>query len=305
MGDEAHVRLVDAHPERDRRHHDDAVLLEELVLVARARLVVHAGMVGERVDAALAQHGGELLGALARRAVDDAGFARMGEDEVNEFAAAAGLRPHGQAQVGPIEAVHEHDRRGGEQAFGDVGARHLVGGRRERHRLHAERLAHAGERHVFGTEVVSPLGDAVGLVDREQRHFGGGEERHGVGAGEPLGGHVKEPQVAGGDAVQDVAVLVEIIGRVEARGGNAGGRELRHLVAHQRDQRRHHHGEAAAHDRGQLIAQRLARAGRHDGEDVAPVEDCLDDLGLPGPEARKTEGGAQRGSSGGEVGHGE
>ena len=35
--DEADIRLVDAHAERDGRDHDDAVLLQENVLVARAR----------------------------------------------------------------------------------------------------------------------------------------------------------------------------------------------------------------------------------------------------------------------------
>ena len=37
MGDEAHVGLVDAHAEGDRRHHHDAVLLQEDVLVAWTR----------------------------------------------------------------------------------------------------------------------------------------------------------------------------------------------------------------------------------------------------------------------------
>ena len=37
MGDEAHVGLVDAHAEGDGGDHDDAVFLEEAVLVALAR----------------------------------------------------------------------------------------------------------------------------------------------------------------------------------------------------------------------------------------------------------------------------
>jgi hypothetical protein len=36
MRDEAHVGLVDPHAERDRRHHEKAVLLQEGVLVAVA-----------------------------------------------------------------------------------------------------------------------------------------------------------------------------------------------------------------------------------------------------------------------------
>ena len=51
MRDEAHVGLVDAHAERDGRHHDDAVLALEAGLVRGSRLRVHAGVVGERGDA--------------------------------------------------------------------------------------------------------------------------------------------------------------------------------------------------------------------------------------------------------------
>ena len=50
VADEAHVRLVDPHAERDGRHHHDAVLLQEDVLVARAVGGVHAGMIGQRLD---------------------------------------------------------------------------------------------------------------------------------------------------------------------------------------------------------------------------------------------------------------
>ena len=41
------------------------------------------------------------------------------------------------------------------------------------------------------------------------------------------------------------------------------------LVLHQRDERRDHEREVRAHERGQLVAERLARAGGHDDEHVA------------------------------------
>ena len=77
VGDEAHVRLVDAHAEGDRRDDDDAVLVDEAVLVARARRGVQAGMIGERRDAGLDERGDGVLDLGAREAVDDAGFARV------------------------------------------------------------------------------------------------------------------------------------------------------------------------------------------------------------------------------------
>ena len=75
--DEAHVGLVDAHAERDGRDHHHAVLLQERVLVARAVGRLHAGVIGERVDALAAQERRELLGRLARAAIDDAAVAAM------------------------------------------------------------------------------------------------------------------------------------------------------------------------------------------------------------------------------------
>ena len=65
MGDEAHVGLVDAHAERDGGDDHDAVLVDEAVLVARARRGVEAGMVGQRRHAGVAQ-GAATSSTLAR-----------------------------------------------------------------------------------------------------------------------------------------------------------------------------------------------------------------------------------------------
>ena len=46
--DEAHVRAIDPHPERDRRDDDVGVLFEERVLVAAALVVGQAGVVRQR-----------------------------------------------------------------------------------------------------------------------------------------------------------------------------------------------------------------------------------------------------------------
>ena len=77
VGDEAHVRLVDAHAEGDGGHHHHAVLAQEAVLVALPHLGVQARVVGQGVDALLAQGLRDLLDPLARLAVDDAGLARV------------------------------------------------------------------------------------------------------------------------------------------------------------------------------------------------------------------------------------
>ena len=51
---ETDVRFVDAHAECDRRDRDDAVLLQEGILIARAVGLLHAGVIGKRLDSVLA-----------------------------------------------------------------------------------------------------------------------------------------------------------------------------------------------------------------------------------------------------------
>jgi hypothetical protein len=59
--DEPHVRLVDAHAERNGRHHDQAVLAQEPRLVRRAHPRVQPRVVGQRGDALGEQELGRLL----------------------------------------------------------------------------------------------------------------------------------------------------------------------------------------------------------------------------------------------------
>ena len=64
-------------------------------------------------------------------------------------------------------------------------------------------------------------------------------------------------------------------GRQEGRVRQAF-KELPHLVAHERDQGRDHDGGAAERDGGDLVDQRFARSGGHDGQHVAFPHDGLD-----------------------------
>ena len=215
-------------------------------------------------------------------------------DEIRNLLAAADFGLHRQAQVRPIEPVHEHGRRPLEQFCQNIGARGGVGRGGERHRLHAaERRLHRAERGIFGTEVVAPLRNAMRLVDRQQRDLGALEKIDRVGFQQPFRRHIDEAQFAARDLIEDRPVLRRIVRRVERRRGDAIAAQLRHLIAHQRDQRRHHDGEAVAKQRRQLVAQRLAAAGRHHRQHIAAVENGADDVALPRPEGLEAEGGAK------------
>jgi len=57
MRHEAHVRFIDAHAERNGGDDHDAVLVDEAILMAGTQAGVQACMVGQRLDAGLAQRG--------------------------------------------------------------------------------------------------------------------------------------------------------------------------------------------------------------------------------------------------------
>ena len=59
------IRFIDAHTEGNRCHHDDAVFTQKSRLMLAASGRIHAGMVGQRADAVLAQKFSGLFNFLA------------------------------------------------------------------------------------------------------------------------------------------------------------------------------------------------------------------------------------------------
>jgi hypothetical protein len=90
---------------------------------------------------------------------------------------------------------------------------------------------------------------------------------------------------------------------VEERGAHADGGQRIHLVLHQGDEGRDHHARARPHQRGDLVAERLAAARRHEHERVAALHDAVDDGRLLAAERLVAEDPVQdleRGSGGGD-----
>src|SRR5690606_36630679 len=106
MHDVAHVRLVDAHAERDRRDDDVDVIARERVLVARTLCVRQARVIRHGAHALRAQELARLLDTLARHAVDDAALALVRTHQRQHLrarVAALSLLAHADAQVRPEE----------------------------------------------------------------------------------------------------------------------------------------------------------------------------------------------------------
>ncbi len=114
----------------------------------------------------------------------------------------------------------------------------------------------------------------MGLVHHEQPHSCGLESLDEPRRGEPLGGHVEQAHRPGRRAGENTRVGLRVLLGVDER--NAVPETARaqglDLVLHERHQRRDHHREVVAHQRGELVAERLAGARGHDHQHVAPAD---------------------------------
>ena len=133
------------------------------------------------------------------------------------------------------------------------------------------------------------------LVDHEQPDLRLADALQEPRRGEPLGRDVEQPHVAGHRALDRPAVGRGVLLAVDER--HPPGRDplhRLHLVLHQRHQRRDDQREVRAHQRRQLVAERLARARGHHHQHVAPGQARLDRLPLARPERLEAEQLPQR-----------
>ncbi len=223
---------------------------------------------------------GRLLHRRPGQAVDDARVTRMFlPQQPEQLPPRLVLRLDPILDVGPVEARHELPGLAERQSGGDLRAGLL--GRGGGHRDPGHRgpaLVQHGQGQVVGAEIVAPLGHAVCLVDGEQRHRAAVEQPEGRLGPQSFRRQVEQVEFAVQERVLDPAALVGILGRVEEACPHAEHGQRVNLVLHERDQRRDDHARALAHQRGDLVAQRLTAAGRHQGDSVAAAADVLDDL---------------------------
>jgi hypothetical protein len=129
---------------------------------------------------------------------------------------------------------------------------------------------------VLRPEVVTPLADAVGLVDREERRSRALQPLEEAVHHQALGRQIQQLHAAAGDRPHHRGALGRRLAAVEHGGRHAGLAQAVDLVLHERDQRRDDDREAAPMGGGRLVAERLAAAGREHHEGIAPVEHAGD-----------------------------
>ncbi len=170
--DVANVRLVDPHPERDRRDDDRLRRGRPPLLHGDPILRAHAGVIRTSRKTRAGQERGDSDRRPLKGHVHDRRPGRTLAQPLHEQAVAlAGSdRCRQQSQVRPVEACDDRIRFFDPETRADVrdDGRRCRCSERE-HAFGCELACPLGELEIVGPEVVPPLGDAVRLVDGEER----------------------------------------------------------------------------------------------------------------------------------------
>ena len=286
MDDEAHVGLVHPHAEGDGRHHHRPVLGQEPLQPPVAVAGVHARVIGDGVGSRVLQRLRHPLAAVARAAIDHAGLAAPLTHQFDHRGVGAGPRAvllahRRELQVRPGEAVDHHPGLAEPQRADDVLPRPGVRRGRDRNAGDAgKQLGQPAQRPVVGAEVMSPLRDAVRLVDSDQRQRQVAQPVDQVRLGQSLGRDIEQVQLSGPRRAPDLRPVVQRHAGIQPRRRHPLLFQRLDLVGHQGDQRRNDEAQPGAQHGGDLIADALAAAGGQHGQHVAAGQHLGDHLGL-------------------------
>ena len=129
------------------------------------------------------------------------------------------------------------------------------------------------------------------LVDGEERDPAARQELEAARRHQALRRDIDEIERALAHVALDLGGLGRRQRRIEVSRAHAGLAQRIDLILHQGDQRRDDNADTRPQQRGNLVAQRLAAARRHQDERVTSGRDAVDDRRLPAPERAIAEHG--------------
>ena len=241
-------------------------------------------MVGGTAQALLGEPLSQTLGGIPARAVNDAALAVVPLGYVQNLVQRLAASDHPVDEVAAIETGDETTRIAKLQLRDDV-LPHAIGrsGSQRHHRCLGKTAAQCGDLPVLRAKVMTPLADAVSLVNGDQPRLPSGQAVKHFRQHQPLRRNVQQ-------AVLTVVQLGQTLARL---GGGKSGIKVgsRHtgllkcvdLIFHQSDQRRDNDGQSALGQSRQLVAKRFAAAGRHQHECVVPGQGLAHHLLLQRP----------------------
>ena len=292
---QAHIGLIDAHAERVGGCDHPKLTADEAPLDVLPGLRRQTGVETGRRDLLFPQELGHLFRRQARGAVHDraSGVIRRQvshQDLVNvrEFLALG--RHHLELEVRSLGAAVEDLELHAElvpevvpDVVHDIGLGRRGQAEHRRNRLLPRLLADdAPHVPVVGPEVVPPPRQAVGFVQHPAADLALVQHTAEGPAAELLRRDQHHPRVAEPDPVQRLGPLGHREEPVDGDArADAAGLEARHLVRHECDERRDHHGESSglvvARQGRDLVAERLAGAGGQNSENMLSRHRRLDD----------------------------
>ncbi len=165
----AHIGLVDPHTEGDRRHHHIDLIAHELLMHLFTGRCRQPGMVGGGVVPGQAQLLRQLLHSLATERIDDAALTTEATEEVLELIKRFALLQRPITDIGTVKTGDMHPWLTQLQPLQNILAGLWISSRSQRHHRNlAELPAQIPQLYIFGTEVMPPLRNTVGLIDRKQ-----------------------------------------------------------------------------------------------------------------------------------------
>ena len=246
-------------------------------------------MIGNRRSAGRGKLLGDPFRLVAARGIDDA-RARLAGEQRFQLRIQTVARADVVADVRTVEAGDDQPVLGNAELRQDVGSRPRVGGCGQREPRHVGIVVEQrAELAIIGPEIVAPFADAMRFVDGDQRQVHAADQTAEGFARRTLRRDVQQVQFAGLEPLDGLFAVG--IGRSQRSGPQADRIRASDLVVHQRDQRGNDERSAFAGDRGKLIAERLARAGRHHRERVLAGKNAVDDLFLHAAEMIEAEDG--------------
>ncbi len=228
----------------------------ETGLVLLPRGFVHAGMIRQCVTSFFAQPGGRFLDLAFRQAVNDAALVFPVFQKTSELSAGIILFHDRVADIGTIETRDEGIVLFDIQMAEDLGAGRLVCCCRQRHARRIRKMLDKQIELAIGrTEVVPPLRKAVSLVDSDQRQINGLKCLENLRFEKGFRRSIENIDISGAHGLPERTPLFWRKVGVECLGPHAGLPKRRHLIDHQRDQRRDDQPHAFAGERRNLVTQ--------------------------------------------------
>jgi len=274
--DDSDVRLVDAHTERIGSDHDPQPSPYPVVLPRCPHQVSHAAVVESGRYAVFVQESGDGFRLFAGAYVDDARSRNVVQD-AQQVLVFVFCVAHYVTQVAARETRPQDVRFAEFQLLHDVFGhfRRRRRGQRQ-HRYFGLQLPQPGDPQVRRAEVVSPLRDAVGFVDGQQRHPHFGETRPEQFAVDAFRRNVQEFHVAVDAVVENPVDVARLHTRMNRLGEDAPAAQLVDLIFHQRDQRRHDDAHPVQSEARHLVDDRFPASGRHQHQRIPTCADRFD-----------------------------